>query len=234
MPRPALPGSEAPAVRPVPGDGTARPQAGVETTDRRRPGTRPPGSRPPGGKPPGAGKPPGWHPPHHRPPGWRPPYYRPPYHRPPHHHWGNYHWHPAWGWFFTAVIVGSTLAFVTSIDDDGCEKVQDGGETLYLCDGVLYRSTYYQEQQVYEIVSDPPEEQAGLTTVVGLAVTDPLTQGQLVRDLQNRLIGAGYDIGTTDGIYGSSTRAAVEWLQYDNELPVTGVVDAETAKLLGF
>lgn len=201
-------------------------------------GTRPPGSRPPGSRPPGGGnrpgKPAGWHPPHHRPPSWRPPYHRPPYYRPPHYHWGIYHWHPSWGWFFTAVIVGSTLAFVTDIDNDGCERIQDGGETLYLCDGVLYRSTYYQEQRVYEIVSDPPEEAAAVTSVIGLAVTDPLTQGDLVRDLQNRLIGAGYDAGTVDGIYGTSTRAAVEWLQYDNDLPVTGVVDAETAKLLNF
>ncbi len=242
--RPAatLPGGGAPQVRPAPGkpEGVRpelpnRPQAGVKPADRRPGGARPPGQRPPGAKPPGHGKPPGWHPPHHRPPNWRPPYHRPPYHRPPHWHWGSYHWHSDWGWFFTAVIVGSTLAFVTSIDDDGCEKIQDGGETLYLCDGVLYRSTYYQDERVYEIVSDPSDAPvAELTSVIGLAVTTPLTQGELVRDLQNRLIGAGYDVGSVDAIYGTSTRAAVEWFQYDNELEVTGVVDAETAKLLGF
>jgi hypothetical protein len=236
-PQAGLPGSGTPQVRPAPGrpEGARpelpnRPQAGARPADRRPPGTRPPGQRPPG-----QGKPPGWHPPHHRPPNWRPPYHRPPYHRPPHYHWGHYHWHPTWGWFFTAVIVGSTLAFVADIDDDGCERIQDSGETLYLCDGVLYRSTYYQDERVYEIVSDPPDAPvAAPVSVIGLAVTDPLTQGDLVRDLQNRLIGAGYDVGTVDGIYGTSSRAAVEWFQYDNALEVTGVVDAETAKLLGF
>lgn len=113
--------------------------------------------------------------------------------------------------------------------------MQSDGETLYNCNGVLYRSTYYQDEQVYEIVSDDPEaEAAEPNSVIGLGLTDPLTQGEVVRDLQNRLVGAGYDVGTVDGVYGSGTANAVEWFQYDNELEVSGVIDAATAEALGF
>ena len=119
-------------------------------------------------------------------------------------------------------------------DDKECEKIQDGGETLYLCDGVLYRATYYKDEQVYEIASDAPGETTSPASVIGLSLTDPMTSGDVVRDLQNRLVGAGYDVGGVDGVYGSGTMAAVEWYQYDNGLEVTGIVDEATANLLGF
>lgn len=121
-------------------------------------------------------------------------------------------------------------------DDKECEKVDSDGETLYLCDGVLYRSTYYEDEQVYEIVSDDPKEEAAgePLTPFGLQVTDPLTRGEIVRDVQQRLNDLGYDVGSIDGVYGSSSEAAVMWLQYDNELEPTGVVDEKTADLLGY
>lgn len=104
-----------------------------------------------------------------------------------------------------------------------------------MCDGVLYRATFYQDDKVYEIVSDAEGEAATEpTSVVGLSLTSPLTSGEVVRDLQNRLVGAGYDVGGVDGVYGEGTVSAVEWYQYDNEIDSTGVVDAETAALLGF
>ena len=37
------------------------------------------------------------------------------------------------------------------------EKVESDGEALYLCDGVLYRSTYHDDEQIYEIVSEDPK-----------------------------------------------------------------------------
>ena len=104
---------------------------------------------------------------------------------------------------------------------------------MYLCDGVLYRSTYYQDERVYEIVSDPPDA-AEPETVVGLSLTDPMTQGAVVKDLQTALIGEGYDVGTADGIFGNGTETAVMWYQYDNGLEPTGIVDVQTAELLGF
>jgi predicted lipoprotein with Yx(FWY)xxD motif/murein L,D-transpeptidase YcbB/YkuD len=50
--------------------------------------------------------------------------------------------------------------------------------------------------------------------------------------LQTDLTTAGYDPGPIDGIYGPSTVAAVEQLQTDSELPVTGFVDEATARAL--
>ncbi|NRB17400.1 MAG: peptidoglycan-binding protein [Rhodobacteraceae bacterium] len=118
--------------------------------------------------------------------------------------------------------------------DKECEKITENGETLYLCDGVLYRSTYYEDAKVYEIVSDPPAEQAQPQSVVGLGLTNPFTRGEIVRELQNRLVGAGYDVGSVDGVFGSGTEAAVMWLQYDNGLDSSGVIDPPTATLLGY
>jgi len=160
-----------------------------------------------------------------------------PYYRPPHPNYGNYYWNDGWGWFFTAAVVGGTLAYVTSLPSDGdCQKINDGGETLYQCDGTLYRSTYYKDEKVYEVVSDPPGAQtpAEPVSVIGLSLTQPLTRGDLVRDLQERLVYAGYDVGGVDGVYGSGTESALMWFQYDNGLDSSGVVDVETAKLLGY
>ena len=133
-------------------------------------------------------------------------------------------------------MAGSTLVYVTSLPSDkNCQKVTENGETLYLCDGVLYRATYHDDQQVYEIVSDPEEEaNAEPQTVIGLALTSPMTRGQVVRDLQNQLVAAGYDVGAVDGVFGSATENAILWLQYDNGLEQSGYVDRDTAELLGF
>ncbi|SFL30271.1 Putative peptidoglycan binding domain-containing protein [Shimia haliotis] len=118
--------------------------------------------------------------------------------------------------------------------DKECEEVKDGTETLYLCDGVLYRATYYDDTQVYEIVS-PAEEEAAeqAQTMIGLALTTPMTSGPAVRELQTLLVGYGYDVGTVDGVFGTATETALLWLQYDYELEQTGMVDEPTARLLG-
>ena len=50
--------------------------------------------------------------------------------------------------------------------------------------------------------------------------------------LQTDLTRAGYDPGPIDGIYGPQTVAAVEKLQTDSGLPVTGFVDEATARAL--
>lgn len=113
--------------------------------------------------------------------------------------------------------------------------MQEDGETLYLCDGVLYRATYYQDEQVFEIVSDAEEEAAAEpTSVIGLGLTSPMTRGQVVRDLQNQLVELGYEVGSVDGVFGAATEAAILWVQYDNGLEQTGFVDRATAEVLGF
>jgi len=50
--------------------------------------------------------------------------------------------------------------------------------------------------------------------------------------LQADLTTAGYDPGPIDGVYGPATVAAVEQLQTDSGLPVTGLVDEATARAL--
>jgi Putative peptidoglycan binding domain len=187
-------------------------------------------------RPPIGDRPPGYRPPGYRPPGYRPPLGRPPYYRPPHYIYGPYFYNPGWGWFFTAAVVGSTLVYTTSLPaDQQCQKVTQDGETMYLCDGVLYRATFYQDEKVYEIVSDPPPDSAGgPQDVVGLGLRDPMTRGDIVRDLQNRLVAAGYDVGGADGVFGSATETALMWFQYDNGMQTTGVVDPATAVALGY
>ncbi len=149
------PGARPPGSRPP----ATRPPKPVPPIAGRPPGTRPPVARPPvarppGGRPPGW-RPPGWRPPHHRPPSWRPPPYRPPYYRPPHYYWGTYYYYPRWGWYFTATVASATLVYILTLPrDQECEKIEMQDETLYVCDGVLYRPVYYKDELVYEIVSD--------------------------------------------------------------------------------
>jgi peptidoglycan hydrolase-like protein with peptidoglycan-binding domain len=50
--------------------------------------------------------------------------------------------------------------------------------------------------------------------------------------VQTSLTAAGYFEGEVDGVYGPATVAAVERLQEDNDLPVTGLVDRATANAL--
>ena len=170
-----------PAARPdykpsQPNTAATRP-AGKQPSTSHHPGNRPPGHRPPQAKPPIArppghrppnvrppiARPPGWRPPHWRPPlwrppSWRPPIYRPPYVRPPHYLWGPYFWYPRWGWYFTATLAGATLVYVQTLPEEReCVPVILDNEKVYICDGVLYRPTYYRDEQVYEIVSEPDE-----------------------------------------------------------------------------
>lgn len=159
--------SQAPSKRPP---GQKPPQAtppvakppGHRPPQAKPPIARPPGHRPPNVRPPIA-RPPGWRPPHWRPPlwrppTWRPPIYRPPYVRPPHYLWGPYFWYPRWGWYFTATLAGATLVYVQTIPEEKeCIPATVDDEKVYICDGVLYRPTYYRDEQVYEIVSEPDE-----------------------------------------------------------------------------
>lgn len=55
----------------------------------------------------------------------------------------------------------------------------------------------------------------------------------LVRRAQSRLATMGYYNGTADGVIGPRTRSAIERLQYDYRLPVTGELDDPTLRVLG-
>ena len=56
------------------------------------------------------------------------------------------------------------------------------------------------------------------------------SSGTEVEKLQNALIAAGYDVGSTkaDGVYGKNTEAAVKAYQKDNGLTVDGIAGKNT------
>jgi hypothetical protein len=224
--------------RPGSGNRPNRPDYGNRPNRPNRPGY---GNRP--NRPGYGNRPPGWRPPHYRPPhwrppAWRPPAYRPPYYRPPHYRWGRYNYYPSWGWYFTAAVAGATLVYVATLPDDKeCERVTYQGETLYQCDGVLYRSTLYEDEEVYEIVSSQEESvaaapSAGRSTEL-LRLTSPVMRGERVRSLQQALVDRGYDVGGVDGVFGSGVDRALRAFQSDNGLTPNGILDEQTAVMLG-
>jgi len=154
--------------------------------------------------------------------------------RPPDWRWGSYYWYPRWGWYHVAAVAGATLAFVTTLPDDpSCEQLLYEGESLYRCNSVLYRPTYYQDERVYEVVSSQDESGAVVETDEVLRLTTPRMRGERVLALQNALASLGYEIGRVDGIYGPATDTAVRTFQEAAGLAVTGEVDEETARALG-
>ena len=58
-------------------------------------------------------------------------------------------------------------------------------------------------------------------------------RGEWVRAVQNALQIIGFDVGKVDGIYGNDTDRAVREFQEWWEIPVTGVVDPDTAEAIG-
>ncbi len=58
------------------------------------------------------------------------------------------------------------------------------------------------------------------------------TSGQLVYELQQRLVELGYDTNGIDGNYGGGTESAIMAFQAANELEVTGVADPITQTML--
>lgn len=236
--RPQRPGAKPTRPeRPATGRPT-RPVAGVRPGRPNRPGMgnrpgRPPHVRPPINRPPGW-RPPHYRPPHWRPPSWRPPYFRPPYIRPPHPIWGGYYWYPRWGWYFTAAVAGGTLAYVLNLPDtDPCDQVIVDGETLYVCDGILYRPTVYRDERVYEVVSSQEDAASGEGITGLLRLTSPRMRGEAVREVQEALVEAGYDVGGVDAVFGPGTDQALRQFQLDNGLEADGVVGDQTAAALG-
>ena len=140
----------------------------------------------------------------------------------------------------TAVVAGATLAFVSALPDNGsdCQEYVDQGDTVYGCNGVVYRPTYYQDEQVYEIVSSDeetpkPSTQASNDSDIELSLQSPYIRGDRVRTLQNALIAIGFSVGGgADGVFGRGTDDAVRAFQDWYGLPVTGVVDTETANAI--
>lgn len=64
-------------------------------------------------------------------------------------------------------------------------------------------------------------------------VTSARAADEAVRAAQKRLAKEGFYLGAANGTYDSNTSAAVSRYQIRNGLPITGKLDAETAKSLG-
>ena len=59
-------------------------------------------------------------------------------------------------------------------------------------------------------------------------------RGDVVLELQERLVTLGYVVGELDGVYGDTTENAVKSYQYENKLEMTGKVDKDLyRKMLG-
>ena len=121
-----------------------------------------------------------------------------------------------------------------------------GDETLYNCGGVLYRPTTYKDERVYEIVSAadapavapaPPPAPDVLPSPdydYELQLTTPYMRGEKVHVLQSVLGAIGFDVGRIDGVFGAGTDQAVRAFQEWYGLPVTGIIDEDTANAIGW
>ncbi|RFA33036.1 peptidase S41 [Virgibacillus dokdonensis] len=66
-------------------------------------------------------------------------------------------------------------------------------------------------------------------------IKEPLKQdqtGDKIKNIQVMLQGLDYDPGRTDGYFSIETKQAVTSFQQDNDLPTSGEIDAQTAKLI--
>ncbi len=74
---------------------------------------------------------------------------------------------------------------------------------------------------------------SGKPTVRVLKLTEPIIQGEDVRQVQKALIKAGFDVGS-DGIFGKETDQAVREFQQQKGLTVDGIVGDETRRYWAF
>ncbi len=90
---------------------------------------------------------------------------------------------------------------------------------------------------MYEVVSSDKESQQASSSpkftendeFVELKLDSPFVRGDRVRTLQTALEAIGFEVGTIDGVFGRGTDQAVRAFQEWYGLPVTGVVDIDTA-----
>jgi len=73
----------------------------------------------------------------------------------------------------------------------------------------------------------------GIYSVSSSAVYKIGSTGDMVRQIQIRLINSGFMTGSADGVYGNKTAVAVRDFQRENDLKSDGIVGVETLALLG-
>jgi murein L,D-transpeptidase YcbB/YkuD len=78
----------------------------------------------------------------------------------------------------------------------------------------------------------PPANVSSFTLPAGTKLRLGEGDPEVVRQLQQALVAAGYDPGSVDGSFGPTTEAAVTAFQQDNGLSADGVVGPDTAAAL--
>lgn len=92
--------------------------------------------------------------------------------------------------------------------------------------------SYWNRYGRLTVLQEPDEEQ---DTGIQLYLTSPMMKGDIVKDLQERLIYLGYDVGGTgaDGVFGKNTDKAVRLFQSRAKEMIDGICDDAMFKLLG-
>jgi len=121
------------------------------------------------------------------------------------------------------------------------EKFADALTKLYATDS-LYGSKLKQimsKNNLYQFdldTADDPSDAGEDKTIVIFRESEMAEalafgmRGDRVTKLQSDLVRLGYGVGDVDGKFGTLTRGALLEFQADNDLPLTGVLDAETRR----
>jgi peptidoglycan hydrolase-like protein with peptidoglycan-binding domain len=128
----------------------------------------------------------------------------------------------------TTLVPAATIERVQQAEDD-LARTAEGitAETALLEAGAAYNSAALALEIAWLRLLDEAECVSEEQQAKAIEQLTAYTTG-----LQSGLQTAGYDPGPIDGIYGPQTVAAVEQLQTDSGLPVTGFVDEATARAL--
>lgn len=98
--------------------------------------------------------------------------------------------------------------------------------------GIEQRRAYLARAKAALGMQDPPVAAAQPVGLLSAGIAEPPAQGK-VKVVQERLDSLGYHmVGTPDGQIGPRTVAALSAFQAENDLPVTGALDATTEEAL--
>lgn len=105
---------------------------------------------------------------------------------------------------------------------DGVIRGQASGRVWDM--GVLVPGVSYLRNEKPVVLAPPPRV---------LRLTNPLTRGPLIKQLQRALEQRGFQTGSADGIYGPQTADAVQMFQRQEGLVADGEAGPQTLKALG-
>lgn len=99
--------------------------------------------------------------------------------------------------------------------------------------GIVDTATYNKLRAVSDAKRAADRKAAAAKKATNKVVAKPGDKNNTVKQIQGRLNGLGYlPVSSIIGVYGPATTAAVKSFQKNSKLPVTGVVDTTTSKLL--